>query len=29
MKTRYADPTGDLELLEVSLPGNFNTEVVG
>ncbi len=28
MKTRYADPTDDVELLEVSLPGSFTTEVV-
>ncbi len=26
--THYCDTTDDLELLEVSLPGNFNTEVV-
>lgn len=25
MRTRYADPSGDLELLEVTLPGNFTT----
>ncbi len=25
LATRYADPSGDLELLEVSLPGVFNT----
>ena len=25
MRTRYADPTGDLELLEVALPGRFRT----
>jgi quercetin dioxygenase-like cupin family protein len=25
MATRYADPSADLELLEVSLPGNFQT----
>jgi len=25
MKTRYADASDDLELLEVSLPGAFNT----
>ncbi|TGD44268.1 cupin domain-containing protein [Pseudotabrizicola sediminis] len=28
MATRYADPTGDLELLEVSLPGNPATSVL-
>ncbi|MFZ1482580.1 MAG: cupin domain-containing protein [Paracoccaceae bacterium] len=28
MATRYADPTEDLELLEVTLPGNPATEVV-
>jgi hypothetical protein len=28
MATRYADPTADLELLEVTLPGNPPTEVV-
>lgn len=28
MATRYADLTPDLELLEVSLPGNFETEVL-
>ena len=27
MKTRYADCSDDLELLEVSLPGNFGTKV--
>ena len=25
MATRYADPSGDLELLEVALPGQFST----
>ncbi len=28
MATRYSDPTADLELLEVSLPGNPETEVL-
>jgi len=28
MATRYSEPTADLELLEVSLPGNPETEVV-
>jgi quercetin dioxygenase-like cupin family protein len=28
MATRYADASADLELLEVSLPGNFGTEVL-
>lgn len=28
MRTRYADPTPDLELLEVALPGGFQTSVV-
>ena len=28
MATRYAEPSGDLELLEVSLPGNPATEVM-
>jgi quercetin dioxygenase-like cupin family protein len=28
MATRYADATTDLELLEVSLPGRFETEVL-
>ena len=28
MATRYADPTGDLELLEVTLPGNPATTVI-
>jgi quercetin dioxygenase-like cupin family protein len=28
MATRYAEPTADLELLEVSLPGNFATTVL-
>jgi len=28
MATRYSDPSADLELLEVSLPGNFSTEAV-
>jgi quercetin dioxygenase-like cupin family protein len=28
MKTRYGDPTGDLELLEVTLPGRFATHAV-
>jgi quercetin dioxygenase-like cupin family protein len=28
MATRYAEPTADLELLEVSLPGRFATEVL-
>ncbi len=27
-KTRFADPTPDFELLEVSLPGSFATEIV-
>lgn len=27
METRYLDPTRDLELLEVALPGNFHTSV--
>ena len=27
MATRYADPSSDLELLEVSLPGSFPTQV--
>jgi len=27
MATRLSDPTGDIELLEVSLPGNFATEL--
>jgi quercetin dioxygenase-like cupin family protein len=26
MKTRYSDPTDDIELLEVALPGDFATE---
>ncbi|NUB44242.1 cupin domain-containing protein [Fertoebacter nigrum] len=29
MATRYADPTADLELLEVALPGAVATEVLG
>ena len=29
LATRYADPSADLELLEVALPGAFETEVVG
>ncbi|THD81595.1 cupin domain-containing protein [Aliigemmobacter aestuarii] len=29
MATRYADPTADLELLEVSLPGTFTTTLSG
>ncbi len=28
MATRYAEATADLELLEVSLPGRFETEVL-
>jgi quercetin dioxygenase-like cupin family protein len=28
MATRYVDPTGDLQLLEVSLPGDFETTVI-
>jgi quercetin dioxygenase-like cupin family protein len=28
MATRYADPTPDLELLEVTLPGRFTTTPV-
>ena len=28
MATRYADPSEDLELLEVTLPGTFRTEVL-
>lgn len=28
MATRYSDPSDDLQLLEVTLPGPFNTEVV-
>jgi quercetin dioxygenase-like cupin family protein len=28
MKTRFADPSPNFELLEVSLPGSFNTEIV-
>ena len=28
MTTRYCEPTADLELLEVSLPGNPETEVL-
>jgi quercetin dioxygenase-like cupin family protein len=28
MATRYADPTEDLELMEVSLPGNPPTRIV-
>jgi mannose-6-phosphate isomerase-like protein (cupin superfamily) len=28
MATRFADPTTDLELLEVSLPGNPGTVVI-
>ena len=28
MATRYSEPTEDLQLLEVSLPGSFKTEVV-
>jgi quercetin dioxygenase-like cupin family protein len=28
MATRYVDPTGDLQLLEVSLPGDFETTVL-
>ncbi len=28
MKTRYADPSDDIELLEVALPGGFETTVV-
>ncbi len=28
MATRYSDPSNDLELLEVSLPGSFETKVV-
>jgi hypothetical protein len=27
MATRWAEPTADLELLEVALPGRFGTEV--
>ena len=29
MATRYTDPTGDLQLLEVTLPGNPVTELLG
>ena len=29
MATRYSEPTDDLQLLEVTLPGSFETEVVG
>ena len=28
MATRFADPTPDLELLEVSLPGTFDTTIL-
>jgi quercetin dioxygenase-like cupin family protein len=28
MTTRYADPSDDFELLEVTLPGNFRTDIV-
>jgi quercetin dioxygenase-like cupin family protein len=28
MKTRYGAPTDDLELLEVTLPGSFQTRVM-
>ena len=28
MATRYADPTADLQLLEVTLPGNPPTQVL-
>jgi len=28
MRTRYADPTEEVELLEVALPGNFTTSLV-
>lgn len=28
LKTRYSAPTADLELLEVSLPGTFETEIL-
>ncbi len=28
MQTRYADPTDDLQLLEVTLPGGFGTEIL-
>ena len=28
LATRYAEPSADLQLLEVSLPGSFNTEVL-
>jgi hypothetical protein len=28
MATRYADPSDDLELMEVSLPGACETEIV-
>ena len=27
MKVRYANPSNDIELLEVSLPGDFKTQV--
>jgi mannose-6-phosphate isomerase-like protein (cupin superfamily) len=27
MRTRYSDPSDDLELLEVSLPGEFETKM--
>ena len=29
LKTRYSEPSEDLELLEVSLPGTFNTHLEG
>jgi quercetin dioxygenase-like cupin family protein len=28
LATRYADPTEDLELLEVTLPGRFETAIL-
>ena len=29
MRTRYAEPSADLELMEVTLPGEFSTLVEG
>jgi quercetin dioxygenase-like cupin family protein len=27
MKTRYAEPSDDIELIEVTLPGTFDTQL--
>ena len=29
MRTRWADPSDDVEILEVSLPGQFATDIAG